>query len=129
MIHPGIYIDQTTQKGRGVFCRDPLPEGTLVEQSPVVVMDRKARDLLDQTPLYYYIFEWTPEGQDLCCMALGYIAVYNHAYASNCEYFMDYEQQTMMVRTIRDIAAGEELTVNYNGDWDNKSPVWFEVQE
>lgn len=60
-------------------------------------------------------------------MAQGYISVYNHAQQSNCEHFMDYEQQTMSIKTIRDIEADEELTINYNGDWDNEEPVWFDL--
>jgi hypothetical protein len=27
------------------------------------------------------------------------------------------------------IAADEELTINYNGDWDNHAPVWFTVEQ
>jgi SET domain-containing protein len=30
------------------------------------------------------------------------------------------------VRTVRAIKAGEELLINYNGDWDNETPVWFD---
>jgi hypothetical protein len=29
---------------------------------------------------------------------------------------------------LRDIAAGEEVTTNYNGDPDNSKPVWFDAQ-
>jgi len=28
---------------------------------------------------------------------------------------------------MRDVLAGDELTVNYNGDWNNDKPVWFET--
>ncbi|MEH2113844.1 hypothetical protein [Nostoc sp.] len=27
----------------------------------------------------------------------------------------------------RDIEAGEEITANYNGSPDDKSPIWFDV--
>jgi SET domain-containing protein len=27
---------------------------------------------------------------------------------------------------MRDILAGEELTINYNGDFDDARPVWFQ---
>jgi SET domain-containing protein len=32
-----------------------------------------------------------------------------------------------MIQTVRDIEAGEEITINYNGDWNDPKPVWFEV--
>ena len=77
--------------------------------------------------LHDYIFEWTPEGKKMCCMALGNVPVYNHSYQSNCEYFMNYEEQTISIKTMRDIAPNEELTINYNGDWNDETPVWFDV--
>ena len=92
-------------------------------------MNAAARGRLDQTLLHDYIFEWQPGGQQLCCIALGYLSLYNHSYRSNCEYFMDYDTQTMSIRTVSAIAEGEELTINYNGDWNDQSPVWFEVSK
>jgi SET domain-containing protein len=130
MIFADIYIDQSATGGRGMFCRETLDADTVIEEAPVIVMSSKDRELLDKTLLHDYIFEWMPEGKEkMCCMALGNIPIYNHSYRSNCEYFMDYEAQTMMIKTVRDIEAGEELTINYNGDWDDEKKVWFEVSE
>lgn len=127
-IHKDLYIADTERKGKGVFTAEEISAYTEIEQSPVIVMNRAERTLLDQTLLHDYIFEWQPEGQDLCCMALGYIPVYNHSYTSNCEYVMDYETNTMSIVTVRDVMAGEELLINYNGDWDNPDPIWFEAE-
>jgi SET domain-containing protein len=41
---------------------------------------------------------------------------------------MNFDDNTMQIKTVRDIAAGEELTINYNGDWDNEEDVWFAVK-
>jgi SET domain-containing protein len=41
---------------------------------------------------------------------------------------MDYDTQTMFIKTVRAIKPGEELTINYNGDWNNKKKVWFDVK-
>lgn len=87
-------------------------------------MSAVEKELLDQTVLYNYIFDWE-SGQ--CCMAMGLIPVYNHSYHSNCEYFQDYADCTIFIKTVRDIEADEELTINYNGDWDNKKAIWFEA--
>jgi len=127
-IHEGIHIQHTNEKGNGVYTSVALPKSTIVEISPVIVMTADERILLDQTLLHDYIFEWGADGEELmCCMAQGYISVYNHSPASNCEYFMDYDAKTIMVKTMRDVLAGDELTVNYNGDWNNDKPVWFET--
>ncbi|MHA4810534.1 SET domain-containing protein-lysine N-methyltransferase [Flavitalea flava] len=127
MILPNLVIAPTPQKGRGVFTNTDIDPETIIEKSPVIVMGTEERKLLDQTLLHDYIFEWGHD-QDLCCMALGYIPLYNHAYNSNCEYSMDYDEQLISVKTVRPVKAGEELVINYNGDWNNETPVWFDVK-
>lgn len=127
-MQPSIYIAEAGNKGRGVFTRDAIPEGTVVETAPVIVMTARERELLDQTTLHDYIFEWQPGGQNLCCMALGWVPIFNHSYSANCEYFMDYEEQTMLIQSVRDIAAGEELTINYNGNWNDEKKLWFDAE-
>ena len=127
MILSSLYIAETASMGRGVFTSEDLEEGRLIESSPVVVMSLEERKLLDQTLLQNYIFEWGPE-KDHCAMALGYVAIYNHSYNSNCEYEMDFEKQIINIRTVRPVKAGEELFINYNGDWNDPKPVWFEIK-
>jgi hypothetical protein len=126
MILPSLIIAPTDRMGRGVFTLDPLEAGILVEISPVIVLSDKERILLDQTLLHHYIFEWGDERKD-CCVALGYVSIYNHSFESNCEYEMDFESQMIRVKTVRPIAAGEELFINYNGDWNDPKPVWFDA--
>jgi uncharacterized protein len=123
-----LYIGETKDKGRGVFTKKALKAETVLETSPVIVMSATDRKLLDQTLLHDYIFEWQPAGEEMCCMALGWVPIYNHSYDSNCEYFMNYDEQTIYIQTVRDIKAGEELTINYNGNWDDKAKVWFDAK-
>jgi SET domain-containing protein len=120
-----VEIRQTEKMGKGVFALEYLPEGLLLELSPVIVMSQRERVLLDQTLLHDYIFIWG-EREDQCAMALGYVPLYNHAPVSNCEYVMDFEKETISIITVRPIAKGEELFVNYNGDWNDARPVWFD---
>lgn len=126
MILPGIFTAKTTTKGWGVFTEVAIEANTIIESSPVVVMSQAEKKKLDKTTLYNYIFDWQDEQ---CCMAMGLVPVYNHSYESNCEYFQDYEEEIIFIKTVRRIEAGEELTINYNGDWNNEKPIWFEVLE
>ena len=127
MVLPFLFIAPTQDMGRGVFTREDIEAGTLVEVAPVIVMTAAERKLLDQTLLHDYIFEWG-EQSDQCCMALGYVPVYNHSYQSNCEYEMDFENQQILIRSVKPVKAGEELYINYNGEWNNSTPVWFDAK-
>jgi SET domain-containing protein len=127
MLKPYLFVDDTSEKGRGVFTRERIPVNTVIEIAPVIVMQQADREHLDKTLLHDYIFEWGKE-KDKCAMALGLIPIYNHSYKSNCEYFMDYEDSSIMVKTVRVIDNGEELTINYNGDWNDGKKVWFDVK-
>ena len=125
MILPCLYVSATEQMGRGVFTEEALDAGTIIELSPVIVMNADDRKLLDKTLLHDYIFEW---GNNECCVALGYVSVYNHSYGSNCEYEMVIDEEFIRIKTMRHINAGEELFINYNGTWNNKKPVWFDAR-
>ncbi len=126
MIKPYLFIGASDKKGRGIFTRERIPARTIVEIAPVIVMEKSDRQHLDRTLLHDYIFEWG-KAKDQCCMALGMIAMYNHSCASNCEYFMDFEEGSMLIKTVRVIKKEEELTINYNGDWNDGKKVWFDV--
>ena len=127
MLKPYLFVDQTDLMGRGVFTRERIPAGTILEISPVIIISLDDRQLIDKTILHDYIFDWG-KNNEKCCMALGLIPIYNHSYKSNCEYFMDYEDDTIMVKTICVIEKGEELYINYNGDWDDETRLWFEAK-
>jgi uncharacterized protein len=127
MLLPTIFIAPAKNRGRGVFTSADIEAGVLVEVAPVIVMSKEERKLLDQTLLHDYIFEWGEEKKQ-CCMALGYVAVYNHSYRSNCEYEMDFAQQFISIKTVHFIKAGEELFINYNGNWNDSKPLWFEAK-
>ena len=126
-VHPDIIITKTKNKGRGVLANKNIVANTVVEIAPVIVMPGIDRKLLDQTLLHDYIFEWGDNTLQ-CCMALGYVALYNHAYKANCDYEMDFKKQLITVTTVKNVKAGEELCINYNGDWDSDKKIWFDVK-
>ena len=127
MLKPYLFVEKTPQMGKGVYTRERIPAKTVIEISPVIVMKKEDKQHLDKTLLHDYIFLWG-KLQDKCCMALGLIPMYNHSYKSNCEYFMDFEDDTIMIETVRVIEKGEELTINYNGDSNDGAKVWFDTK-
>lgn len=127
MIKPYLYVNKTKEKGRGVFTKEAIPAGTQIEVSPVLVLSGNDTSIVDKTKLHNYIFLWGVR-ETRSCIALGFCSIYNHAYEPNCEYEMDFDAETMAIKTRRDIKKGEELSINYNGDIEDKSPVWFDVK-
>ncbi|WP_345256277.1 SET domain-containing protein [Flaviaesturariibacter amylovorans] len=124
--HPALKVRSSDRRGRGVFTEMAMPAQMLVEVAPVIVMSARHRQLLEQTLLHDYIFEWG-KSRTQCCVALGYVSLYNHSYQSNCEYEMHYAEQLILIRTVRPVKKGEELFINYNGVWDDDAKLWFDA--
>lgn len=127
MILPILAIAPSKERGRGVYATEAIEAQTIVEISPVLVLSMEDRKKAEETLLYNYIFEWG-EGHELGALGMGYISIYNHSYQPNCSYQMDFENELMTITAIHDIAAGEELFINYNADPEDQSPIWFEAE-
>lgn len=123
----GIYVAVTKKMGRGVYTTEAIEAGTLIELAPVIVLSGEDRLHLDKTLLHDYIFVW---GKDLdqCAVALGLVSIYNHSYKANCEYGMYFNKQSISIIAIKNIKAGEELFINYNGTWNDGKKVWFDTK-
>jgi SET domain-containing protein len=119
-----IEVKRVKGKGRGVFARKPIRKGEVFETCPMLVLPACA--LGDGTNgLGSYVFEW---GKDSLGLALGYGSLYNHSYRPNARYD-DVGPQTKAFKALRDIAPGEEITVNYNGEPGRRTKLWFDVLE
>ncbi len=125
---PAVRVADVPGKGRAVFAARRIAEGERVDRAPVVVITAAQWPGIEGTALFDYTFEWGDDGQD-AAMALGVGSLINHAYAPNVAFTRRYAEGVVDFVALRDIDAGEELTVNYNGDPADRSPVWFEVAE
>ena len=121
---PHIYFATSSLGGRGVFTSEAIPEGAVMEICPVIVLPREEVPVIHGTRLHDYYFSWG-WNDDQCAIALGYGSLYNHAYEPNARYQVDIDDETLEIIALRDIEAGEEITVSYNGDPEDKTPVWF----
>ena len=124
LTHSGsIEVKLVKGKGRGVFALRPIAKGEVVERVPVIVFS--AQDNEANPVLGHYVFAW---GRGTVALALGYGSLYNHSYSPNCRYD-DIGRQTKVFTALRDIAVGEELTINYHGSPEINAPVEFDVIE
>lgn len=121
----GIYIDdaKTLGAGRGVFAKERILAGALIEQCPVVALtNARDRDRLRKTGLVNYYFLWGDK-RDRVAICLGWGSVYNHSFEPNARYEKVMEDLRMDFYALRDIEPGEEILVNYNGAPDNLTPL------
>jgi uncharacterized protein len=119
-----IFLAQTSQKGIGVFTNKKIKAGTLIEIAPVIVMDITHKKHLLKTTLKEYIFMWG-KTEDKVAMALGWVPLYNHSFANNCRYQMNFKTNEIMVLANTDILPHQELCINYNGNSKQQVKFWF----
>lgn len=111
--------------GRGVFTMIPFAKGDVVEVCHVLVFD--AADEPAWAGQYAYL--WT---ETQSAIAFGYGSLYNHSHFCNLEYAKDVKTGVIVFTASRDIARGEELTIDYHEhygtmEFDEKYEERFEM--
>ncbi len=118
-----VRVKNVKGKGRGVFARQAIGKGTVIERAPVALLPVKYLVGGKDCPvLAKYFYAWN---RTTVAIALGYGSLYNHSYSPNAVY--SDRDMTIIYRALRDIAPGEEITVNYNGKPNDNRPMAFEV--
>ncbi len=125
---PFLYFAESAIAGRGVFTGQTIEEGALIEICPVIVLPPQDLPVIHGTVLHDYYFLWGPD-QKQGAIVLGFGSLYNHSHQPNAEFVLDYEKQTLDFYSLRRIAAGEEITITYNGLPGDFRAVWFEKGE
>ena len=121
-----VDIHTTLNKGRGIFARRPIAAGELIEKAPALFIPAREWGYLRSTILDNYCFRIGPN-QEHAALAMGYGSLYNHSYVPNAIYDVKDSEMIVQFNALRNILPGEEITVNYNRDPEDRSPVWFDV--
>jgi SET domain-containing protein len=120
-----LEIRSDPAKGRGIFARAPIAAGTVIEAAPVIIVPAEDCLLLDRTILHDYYFHWDgdPDGDGTGAVALGLLALCNHSRRPRARVRRNFAQITLDLVALVPIAAGDEVTIDYN------CPLWFAAQE
>lgn len=121
---PGLRVAESSGRGRGVFATRAFAKDEVLERAPVLVISRAIVRPLEGTRLDDYWFWWDDEH---LALALGCGSLYNHRCPANARFVRDFDAKLMTYLAARDIAPGEEITINYGGPPDCSDPVWFET--
>lgn len=111
---------------RGVFATHDRAKGKLIHEAPVIPYPNKQHVFIEKTILDDYVFEY---GKNHTAVVLGYGMLFNHSYKPNATYDINFANHTFDFYAYTDIKAGEEILINYNGDVDDKDPLWFNKDE
>ncbi|MGM9485252.1 SET domain-containing protein-lysine N-methyltransferase [Roseateles sp. NT4] len=126
---PSVYIKDTgTAKGRGAYAARAHAKGETVEACPVVLFTGSYASIPGEVRKLLFNWGVLADTDSAHCLALGYGSLYNHENPANMRYEADADARLLRFVAIRDIAADEELTVNYNavgGGHESDQNTWF----
>lgn len=114
-------------KGRAVLADEFIPAGATIERAPVLTFPKEQWEHIEKTVFCDYCYFWG-EGLKDGAMALGMGSLYNHSFEPNARYLRHVGEQAIEYVALGDICEDEEITINYNGDPDDDTPVWFKVR-
>jgi uncharacterized protein len=108
-------------KGRGVVAERDIAAGELVERAPVLIVPEADCAGIDRTSLGNHIFMWEHDtvAEDLytqkgrAAVVLGVASLLNHSGDPNCDFVRYIDALALDLVAIRDIKAGDELTIDY----------------
>ncbi|MGG1678103.1 SET domain-containing protein [Neobacillus sp. NRS-1170] len=111
---------------RGVFATVDIAKGTLIHEAPVIPYPNREHVHIEKTLLADYAFEY---GKNHTAFLLGYGMLFNHSYNPNATYDINFQNHTFDFYAYKDIKAGEEILINYNGDVDDQELLWFDKEK
>ncbi|KAH8821224.1 hypothetical protein F5884DRAFT_79247 [Xylogone sp. PMI_703] len=126
----GLLLVMDTPKGRGVFAGRDIPARTVLEVSPVLVLDPiENEEHIRKTNLYNYTYNWPYRKDDekenqtgsaskapttTQAVVLGLGSMFNHSSLhQNVGWERDLTNLLITYKTLRDIRIGEELCISY----------------
>jgi hypothetical protein len=124
-----IFVRDTgTPRGRGVFAGREFRAGEPIESCPVVVIEAPFEQL--PQALQRMLFSWPAAAASpaVHALALGYGSLYNGANPANLRFERDVARGLLHLVAARNIACGEELTLNYSaadGAALSQDDAWF----
>jgi SET domain-containing protein len=116
-----LEIRDDPTKGRSLFARLPISAGALIETAPVIIVPAAECAQLDHTILHDYYFRWDAAGSG--AVALGLLSLCNHSRRPRARVRCNQTGQTLDLIALAPIAAGEEITINYD------CLLWFAPQD
>ena len=123
-----IGVKNFGAKGRGIVALRDIPAGTVIERCPVLIVPEQDRVQTDPSIVFTYVYMWehgTTEqdlytGKGRAAIALGMSSLLNHSYDPTAVFFRRIDELELELRSRKAIAAGAEVTIDY------QMKLWFD---
>lgn len=119
---PKCYVARSPISGYGVFAKEDIKSGEMIEECPVVILDGTHNNNADWV-LNRYAFTWSctcdicvKNGQSMC-IPMGNGMVYNHSDEPNAYYVQDSFFRIFRFYAFKDIKKDEEITWYYGNGY------------
>ena len=117
-IHDKIYLDKSPVGGRGVFAKEDIREGDIIEIAPIIL--EELHNILSKSTIMNYVF-YSDTDEDEYAIAFGYGSMYNHNDNNNAAWTIDRDALTITFTALSDIPKGSEIFVSYGDSyWDSR---------
>lgn len=117
-----VELRRVPGKGIGVFAAEALPDGAPFEPMPVFELDPEDVPRIEATRFRHHYFAH-PEREGQGVIVLGWLTLCNHAVPPSLVLDWRFDATlgwSVVPCTARAVAAGSELTIDYNCE------LWFE---
>lgn len=116
-----VIVKRTPKKGRGVFALKNFKVGDIIESCHVINITPTERKHCEKTILNFYIYPWRSTRSG--AIVLGNGCIYNHSFEPNADWKQNFKIDSMVYKAIKPIKKDQEITINYNGEPDDMTPV------
>jgi SET domain-containing protein len=106
-----IYVDDSPIHGRGVFTKELIKSGELIEECHYIKLNQGFSNLDDR--LKDIVFFLSIPNDFGIAVVLGYGSIYNHSDLNNATWKIDQDKKCYIFFAIKDINPGEEICTNY----------------
>lgn len=111
-ISPKIEVRNSPIQGKGVFAKEDINKGEIIEICHFIVLEQKFNEL--DKKLQEYVYAW-PKVQFGAKSAVvwGYGSIYNHSRNNSADWETDEINNIFKFFSIKDIKKNEEICINY----------------
>lgn len=114
MSYKVFVANSTNGKGRGVFAKEDIQKGDIIEVAPIILEPKNK--ILKNSNIMQYVF-FSDQTETEYAIAFGYASIYNHNDNNNAQWIVDKPNLKIIITALKNIRKGEEIFVSYGENY------------